>query len=103
MTREKKGDTFNVIADWDKMLVTIRFIFATELDTEMSSVLQRKKTELERGYVKLFNCQMALFNLSYTNNPDFTTLRDAAVDGMTNKVIKSKDLLQELNLETKLN
>ena len=31
---------------------------------------------------------MALFNLSYQNNPDFTTLRARAIDVMTNKVIK---------------
>ena len=32
---------------------------------------------------------MTPFYLSYTNNPDFTTLRNAIIDYMANKVIKS--------------
>ena len=77
------------IHDCDKMLVVVRNIFAPEADTDMSKVSVRERRQyLKEDILNYLTAKMALFNLIYPIIADFTTLRNNAINGMANKVIK---------------
>ena len=55
------------------MLTIVRVFFAPEADTEMIRVSFREwRQGLKEDMSSYLTAKMALFNLSYPNNPDFT-------------------------------